>query len=107
MKLSLLHETVSCGDIAVPPAGSYTTRRRKKKDVQEEATGTGGIGTAPKTGPDCGVTGHSIKNRKDTVWQPLKGGGKGSGDWYSKDGVYALKNNPDERLLQNFRGHGY
>lgn len=115
MKLSLLHETVTTAAIAVGPGGvgpggsfGKSTRKKKRKyfgqaqeaeslDLSEDSQGSAGGylgGVSPRDQP---------VNQMTTVWTTFKSP-KGKDRWEQK---YAATNNPDERLLKQYRGKGY
>lgn len=99
MKLSLLHEAVTTGAIAVGPMAALpvTPKKKRKKKIEE-----GEAGANRATGY-LGISGgKQPKNKMTTVWTAFKSP-KGS-SWEQK---YAATHDPDERLLKPFRGKGY
>lgn len=91
MRLELLTEVVTTSGIAIPPTQAFLQPKKKKK--KKENIDEGYMGVAKQSQP---------KNDKTLVWQPLKSQKKKR--WYQS---YAATNNPDERLLKDYRGHGY
>lgn len=98
MRLSMMRESVATttGAIAAGPMVALGMKKKKKKINEEEKganTAGGYLGISKQKQPT---------NKMTTVWTPLK-----SPKGHSWEQQYAAKNNPDERLLQNFRGKGY
>lgn len=106
MRLSLLYESLGTGAVAIRPAalGGQTgkTSRSPGKDRwylkfsrkdNENISEDGSKKKLPEGNPNQPST---------NVWQWLKP--KKKKQWHNK---YAATNNPDERLLKNFRGKGY
>jgi hypothetical protein len=101
MKLSLLHEAVTTGAIAVGPMVALPIRSKKKrkrgKKIEEVDAG------ANRASGYLGISGSKQPtNKMTTVWTTFKSP-KGS-SWEQK---YAATHDPDERLLKPYRGKGY
>jgi hypothetical protein len=81
---------VTTGSIADRPVPLHGTQERRQRESIHEY-----MGIADDNHP---------KLSKTLVWQPQEKPTKKSKNWYNK---YSVTNNPDERLLKNFRGKGY
>lgn len=107
MRLSMLRESIATttGAIAVGPmaALSVNKNKKKKKDKKKEELKEAQKGANTKSGY-MGITKRDQPiNQMTKVWTPFKS--KSSGESWEKK--YAQENDPDERLLKNFRGQGY
>lgn len=104
MKLSMLRESIgtTTGAIAVGPMVGLGERPKKKK---RKSIKEGEAGSSIRTGY-MGISGQDQPtNSVSSVWEPLdQPTKKGKMSWEKK---YAADNDPDTRLLKNFRGKGF
>ena len=95
MKLKELHECTTTGAIAVGPmVPMFSTPKKKKKRKIVEAEDNTKLGYLNIT------TQKQPVNKMTNVWTTFKPTKSKSGS------IAAAKNDPDERLLKQFRGKG-
>lgn len=107
MKLEMLREAVTTASIAAGPMIPFgEVPRKKKRKRSHDSMGRLRISEDEKAGVASGYLSISKRkqpiNKMTTVWTAFKSP-KGS-SWEQQ---YAAKNDPDTRLLKQYRGKGY